>query len=162
VLELGNEELFSYPFLFMAGHFGVVLNETEVIHLRKHLNKGGFLLATACCGNSRFVKSFEGEMKKVFPDKELKEVPRDHLVYSALYKLTSITCITGADNTNKRREPTPLKGIEVDGRLAVVFSPEALTCGWSESGRCIKTCKRIAPEDALKIAANVVVYALTH
>jgi hypothetical protein len=162
VLELNDDELFSQPFLFMAGHFGVVLRESEVENLHKHLTRGGFLLATACCGNPSFTRTFEREMKRVFPNQELKPIPREHLVYRSLFPLTTIHCLQGADGSNKQDLPTPLSGLELDGRLAVVFSPQALTCGWASSGTCIESCRRIAPDDARKIAANVAVYSLTH
>ena len=162
VLELTDEALFSYPFLFMAGHHGLVLSEAEVERLRIHLTKGGFLLATACCGNTRFADSFEREMKKVLPSQKLAVIRREHLVYRSLYTLTTIHCLSGEAGTDSRFEPTPLKGIELDGRLAVIFCPQALTCGWANSGKCIASCRRIAPDDARKIAANVVVYSLTH
>jgi hypothetical protein len=162
VLELKNDELFSHPFLFMAGHFGVVLSESEVKALRNHLSRGGFLLATACCGNPSFTRTFEREMKKVFPNQALKIIPREHLIYRSLFPLGTIHSLSGADGSRSAIEPAPLSGIEIEGRLAVVFSPLALTCGWANSGRCIESCRRIAPDDACKIAANVVVYCLTH
>jgi len=162
VLTLTDGELASYPFLFMAGHFGAVLSDSEVIRLREHLTKGGFLLATACCGNPSFTRRFEREMKRVLPEAKLEPLPPEHLVYRALYAIESVTCLSGADLSHQRRERAPLQGIAINGRLAVVFSPKALTCGWTESGTCISSCERIAPEDARKIAANIVVFALTH
>lgn len=163
VLKLTDEALFSYPFLFMAGHLGLVLSETEVERLRSHLTKGGFLLATACCGSPSFAGSFEREMKKVFPSQKLAVIPREHLIYRSLYPLTTIHCLSGELGTaNPYYGPTPLKGIEIDGRLVVVFCPPALTCGWASSGKCTAGCGRVAPDDARKLAANVVVYSLTH
>ena len=164
VLKLTDEALFSHPFLFMAGHHGLVLSETEVDRLRTHLTKGGFLLATACCGSPSFANSFEREMKKVFPSHKLAVIRPEHLVYRSLYKLTTIHCLSGASGTDSSFDfdPMPLKGIEIDGRLAVVFCPPALTCGWATSGTCIASCRRVAPDDARKLAANIVVYALTH
>ena len=162
VLTLEDGELPSYPFLFMAGHFGVVFKDSEVLRLREHLTKGGFLLATACCGNPSFARSFAREMKRVFPKAELKPLPPEHLVYRSLYAIESVTCLSGADLSNPHQERAPLQGIEINGRVAVIFSPKALTCGWTQSGTCIPSCERIAPEDARKLAANIVVFALTH
>jgi hypothetical protein len=164
VVKLTDEALFSYPFLFMAGHLGLVLSDTEVERLRTHLTKGGFLLATACCGSPSFAASFEREMNKVLPSRKLAVIRRDHLVYRSLYTLKTIHSLSGESGTASpnNSEPTPLKGIEIDGRLAVVFCPPALTCGWASSGDCIASCRRVAPDDARKIAANVVIYSLTH
>jgi len=162
VLTLEDPGLFSYPFLFMTGHFGCRLNEGEVVNLREHLTKGGFLFAAACCGNESFTKAFEGEMKKVFPNKELKLLPPEHPVFHTFYTIEKAKCLFGASEASERIERPPLRGIDVDGRTVVILSPYALTCGWTRKATCIDSCKRVATEDAFKIGINVIIYALTH
>jgi len=55
-----------------------------------------------------------------------------------------------------------IRGIDIDGRTVVIFSPYALTCGWTRRATCISSCKRFATEDAFKIGINIIIYALTH
>lgn len=159
VLTLESPEIFLYPFLFMTGHHGCRLNEAEVANLREHLTKGGFLLATACCGNEPFAKCFEREMKKVFPDADLKVIPPDHPVYHSFYTIQEVKLFFGA---SQRAEGPSLKGIDIDGRTAVILSPYALTCGWTKQGTCGASCRRIAAVDAFKMGVNIVIYALTY
>ena len=64
--------------------------------------------------------------------------------------------------TDAKKEVPLLRGIEVDGRTVVVFSPLALTCGWTRRATCTAACKRYATEDAFKIGINVIIYAMTH
>ena len=123
-LTLEDPELARYPFLVMVGHYGVTLNEEEVSALRIHLSRGGFLLATACCGNGSFARRFEREMKKVFPERPLDTLPPEHDIYKVFHDIHGVTCFVGPNNSkaNRRVEPALLRGIELEGRTAVVFS----------------------------------------
>ena len=86
----------------------------------------------------------------------------EHPVYRVFYPLAGVRCYTGADESNVSTEHTPLRGIAIDGRTAVILSPRALTCGWTRRSSCIRSCRRIATEDAFKLAVNIILYALTH
>ncbi len=162
VFALGDPDIFSYPFLFMAGHYGPILNDEEVANLREHLTRGGFLFATSCCGNASFTINFEREMRKIFPDSELKLLPPEHPVFTTFYTIKEAKCLFGASETDTNMVRPLLKGIDVDGRTVVIFSPVALTCGWTRRATCTASCKRYATEDAFRIGINVIIYALTH
>ncbi len=161
-LTLEDPDIFSHPLLFMAGHYGPILNESEITNLREHLTKGGFLLATSCCGNDSFTKTFYREMKKVFPDKEFEPLPPEHPVFHTFYTIEKVRCLFGAGEENEKIKPPPLRGIDIEGRTVVIFSPYALTCGWTRRSNCIASCIRFATEDAFKIGINAIIYALTH
>ena len=53
-----------------------------------------------------------------------------------------------------------LHGLTIDGRLAVVYSPYALGCGWD--GHECHECRGLVPADASRLGANIILYALTH
>ena len=53
-----------------------------------------------------------------------------------------------------------LWGLELDGRLALVYSPFALGCGLE--GQEFDGCWGLVAEDARRLAANIILYALTH
>src|SRR4030067_3414869 len=82
VVSIMDENLFSYPFLFMTGHGNVKFSDQEVDRLRKFLTSGGFLLANDSYGLN---EAFRREMKKVFPEEELKELPFNHGIYHSYY-----------------------------------------------------------------------------
>ena len=71
-VELGSDEMFAYPFLFLTGHGNIVLSSEEAAALRNYLSEGGFLYVDDDYGLDN---AFRREIKKVFPDKELVELP---------------------------------------------------------------------------------------
>ena len=174
VVALWDQEVFQYPWLFMTGHHTFELTDVEVQNLREHLSRGGSLLATACCGSECFTGSFESAMAKVFPQRPLRPLPPSHPVFQVPYNVTHVTHFytyrSDRSKHHRQVERPILKGIEIDGRTAVIFSPYALTCGWTRRGTCGGhgfgesqfACRRVAEEDAFKLGVNAVMYALTH
>jgi len=79
-VEVGSEQLFSYPMVFMTGHGNIALQDKDVRALRTYLEQGGFLYADDDYGMD---KAFRREMKKVFPENELVELPFTHGIYRA-------------------------------------------------------------------------------
>jgi hypothetical protein len=71
-VDIGSEQLFSYPLAFLTGHGNIALSESEVRALRTYLDNGGFLFADDDYGMD---KAFRREMKKVFSDNPLVELP---------------------------------------------------------------------------------------
>jgi hypothetical protein len=72
VVEVGSSELFTYPFVHMTGHGNVVFSEAEAENLRKYLISGGFLHIDDNYGLDKYIRT---ELKKVFPELELVELP---------------------------------------------------------------------------------------
>jgi len=70
-----SPEIFDYPFVFMTGHGNISFNEKDRENLRDYLLRGGFLYADDDYGMDT---SFRREIKKVFPEKELIELPSSH------------------------------------------------------------------------------------
>src|SRR4051812_26222711 len=65
VVEVGNPDLFNYPFIHMTGHGNVIFSEQEAKNLRNYLIGGGFLHISDNYGMDAFIRK---EMKKVFPE----------------------------------------------------------------------------------------------
>ncbi len=64
----------------------------------------------------------------------------------------------------KKRAPAYLKGITIQNRYGVIYSPMDVGCGWKgdeDEGTQCGFSKGIVGEDAMKVVENVVVYALT-
>ena len=62
-IEVGNLELFNYPFVHMTGHGNVVFSVGDAQNLRNYLIGGGFLHIDDNYGMDKFVRN---EIKKVF------------------------------------------------------------------------------------------------
>jgi len=71
------------------------VSNAEVERLRAYLKAGGFLLADSCCGRDAFAFSFEREMKKVFPEAELKVLAPEHPVFSVSHEIKSTAFTPG-------------------------------------------------------------------
>ena len=154
VVSILNEDLFSYPYLYITGHGNIRFSDKEVERLRKYLINGGFLHADDCYGMD---KSFRREMKKVFPEQDFIELPFSHKIYHSFYDFP--------DGLPKIHEhdggPPHGYGIYYEGRLVVFYSFNTdLGDGWEDPD-----VHNDPPEkrlSALKMGTNIVVYALTN
>ncbi len=149
-----GEELFNYPYAYITGHGNIKLTDEEVKILREYLTKGGFLHAD---DNYGMDKSFRREINRVFPDKELVEIPFSHEIFSAHYKFTK-----GLPKIHEHDGGPPKAfGLFHNKRLILFYSLNTdLGDGWEDPE------VHNDPEDkrqaALKMGTNIVVYALTH
>ncbi|TMC59986.1 MAG: DUF4159 domain-containing protein, partial [Chloroflexi bacterium] len=78
VVTLTEDKLWSVPYLHMTGHGNVHFSDAELRTLRQWLQQGGFLHAS---DNYGMDESFRREIKRLFPDHDLVEVPLDHPIY---------------------------------------------------------------------------------
>jgi hypothetical protein len=120
-LAPSDPELFRYPFAVLSSDAAMpVFADTEVSSLRRYLSYGGFLLvddASAQNGGA-FEKSARDLLARVVPAGKLQRVPRDHVLYKSFYLL---------DGPTGRSVARPdVEGIDVGGRLAVLYSPNDL------------------------------------
>ncbi len=152
-VEIPDPELFSYPYLYMTGHGNIRFTDEEVAILRNYFAAGGFLHAD---DNYGMDSSFRREIKKVFPDSPLIELPFDHPIYSSFY--------TFADGLPKIHEhdgkPAQGFGIFYDNRLVVFYTYECdLGDGWEDPG--VHDDPPEKREAALQMGTNIIVYSLT-
>lgn len=151
-VDLMSEELFSYPVLFMTGHGRIIFSQEEADRLRKYLTSGGFLYADDDYGMDEY---FRSEIKKVFPDKELIELPFSHPIYHCHFDFP--------DGLPKIHEhdggPPHGYGIFHEGRLVVFYTVATnISDGWPDPQvHGDPEEKRL---EALKMGTNIFVYAL--
>ncbi len=153
VVELTDPNLFKYPYLYMTGHGEIRFTDEEAKILRQYLTNGGFLHADDCYGMD---SSFRREMRKVFPDSPLIELPFDHPIYHSFYDFPDgLPKIHEHDN-----KPPQGFGIFYENRLVVFYSYETdLGDGWEDPD--VHNDPPEKREAALKMGINIVVYALT-
>lgn len=149
-----SADLFRVPFLYMTGHHDFTFSEQEVQNLRAYLMNGGFLLADACCGRTAFDDAFRREVQRILPGRKLEPIPLNDPMYSSLYLIDEVEFVL------RGAEAPRLEGIRVDGFYAVVYSKDDLGNGWE--GVEHPYIDGVAPTDSLKLAMNVIMYALTH
>ena len=89
--------LADHPYLYMTGHGNVAFSPQERQALRRYLLGGGFLHADDFWG--RWEKAnFEEQMRKVFPDRSLEELPLSHPVFHTFYDLDTVMQIPNVSN----------------------------------------------------------------
>lgn len=153
VVEPGSAALFQFPFLFACGHGNMKFTPIEVANLRRYLTSGGFLWVDDDFG---IAPSFRREMKRVFPDAELVELPYSHPVFHGLYEFPG-----GLPKIHEHDGgPARAYGIVRDGRLVVFFSYDCdLGDGLEDEEVFHDPAEK--REAALRMALNIVYYALT-
>ena len=114
VIEIMDKNLFHHPFLYMTGHGDIRLTNAERLRLRKYLIGGGFLWAD---DNYGLDQSLRRELRSLFPENPLVELPSTHPLYSSFYKLPGLPKIHEHDG-----KPAEGLGIFFEGRLVVFYS----------------------------------------
>jgi len=153
-VEITDPELFHYPYLYMNGHGNVRFTDEEVKILRSYFAAGGFLHAD---DNYGMDSSFRREIKKVFPDSPLVELPFNHPIYSSFYSFPN-----GLPKIHEHDgKPAQGFGIFYENRLVVFYTYECdLGDGWEDPE--VHNDPPEKREAALKMGVNIVVYTLTH
>ncbi len=153
-VDINDEKLFSYPFLFMTGHGNINLTDADAARLRKYCENGGFLYADDDYGMD---KSFRREMKKVFPGQDIRELPYSFGLYHCYYDFPH-----GVPKTHEHDgKPAQGFGLFHNGRLVVYYTYESNPSdGWDPPD--IHGDPPDKRQEALRFGTNIVVWALTH
>jgi hypothetical protein len=161
-VRLRIDELATSPLLFLTGHYAFTLSPAETSALAEHLRRGGFLLAEACCGREAFDSSLRSVVAEMFGPDALRELPAGHDIYRGRpgFNLPAVAYKPAALARDPDLRAPQLWGVELDGRLALVYSPFSLGC--SMDGHVCHDCLGVEGQDASKLGANIVLYALTH
>ena len=152
-IKLTDNNANHYPYYYLTGHWNIKFTNNEIISLREILSNGGFLHAD---DNYGMDKSFRREIKKIFPNKELIELPHNHPIFKSYYNLTNgLPKIHEHDN-----KPPQALGIFNNDKLIVLYTYESdLGDGWEDSS--VHNCPEELRENALKMGVNIIYYALT-
>lgn len=151
-VDISTDEIFSYPFLFMTGHGNIVFSNSEVERLLKYLENGGFLYVDDDYGLDN---AFRREIKKVFPDNPLIELPFSYGLYNCFYEFPA-----GPPKTHEHDDkPSRGFGIFINKRLAVYYTYESNPSdGWAD--REVHNNPETIREEALKFGTNIVLWSM--
>jgi len=149
-IEVGSPEIFNFPLVHLTGHGNIVLSENEAANLRTYLEAGGFLHVDDNYGLDEY---FRREIKKVFPDKKLVELPPNHPIFNQKYSFEEgIPKIHEHDN-----KPPQAFGIFIEDRLVCLYTYETdLGDGWEDEA--VHNDPPEVREKALKMGANIITF----
>ena len=149
-VEVGSSDIFQFPLLHMTGHGNVFFSETDAENLRNYLVSGGFLHIDDNYGMEPYIIK---ELKKVFPDKDLVELPVSHAIFNIEYKFPK-----GLPKIHEHDGKRPQAfGLFHENRLMLLFTYESdLGDGWEDPE--VHNDPAEVREKALKMGANIVKY----
>lgn len=153
-INADSADLFQFPFAVMTGEKSFTLTDAQRQNLRDYLEGGGFLVASAGCSSPEWSGSFRQEIGAIFPEIRLKPLENSHPVYSTVFRINGLT-------TKKHGASPRLEGLELDGRIILIFSTDGLNDTANAGGDCC-CCGGDEIVNASQVNVNLLAYALTH
>lgn len=177
ILELTDKELGDFPFIYIVEPGRLTFSDEEVEALRRYLLNGGFLMCDDFWGD-RDWRCFTNELHKVFPTREIIELPLAHRIFHGVFDLKEKPQVPGVDwgrdsqYTGITYETSHGAGAETPHYRAILDDKKrimVLLChntdlgdGWEHEGDDAYYFKEFAEKRAYPMAINIVFYALTH
>jgi len=167
-VSLADPDLRRFPVVYAVEVGRMDMTEEEVEGLRSYLDAGGFLIVDDFWGTREWAQ-FEYNMRRVFPDRPIVDLPPDHPLFSAYYDIEEVLQVPNIGNarrgyqTHERDGYVPfVRGIHDDnGRLMVVvnFNTDLGDAWeWAEDPSYPLRFSTFAYE----MGANMIVYAMSH
>ena len=149
-VEPSSPDLFSYPFVHMTGHGNVVFSDSDVNNLKNYLTAGGFLHIDDNYGMDQYIRK---EIKKLFPNNDLVEIPSSHLIFQKPNAFPN-----GLPKIHEHDGKRPQAfGIFVANKLVLLYTYECdLGDGWEDPE--VNNDPKEVREKALKMGANIINY----
>ncbi len=161
IVPLESKEIFNSPFCYLSGHKLVQFTEREVANFKAYVQRGGFVFVDDCNHDidGLFALSFEAQMRTLFGPDSLKKIPNKHPLYHAFFEFNDGPPTTGFELNGWGDDLVHdyLKGIEVEGRIGMLYSNKDYGCEWDYDFRN----KRWLAQDNTRFGVNIIMYALT-
>ena len=151
-VRLDSDAVFDMPFCVFSGEDGFTLSEQERKNLRRYLLGGGFILSSPSCSNEDWDASLRRELALAMPEYPLHKISMKHAIFSTINQITSLPCKNG--NT------ALLEGMEVNGRIVMIYSREGLNDVHNATGCCCCGGNEIL--NAASVNVNIFTYALLY
>ncbi len=169
VMSLDDSRLFLYPWIYFVEPGNLALTDADASVLREFLLRGGTAMFDDFHGPAEW-DHFAGEMRKVFPNRPIVDLPPDHPVFNSLYRITEYPQIPGlgsfiAGRTwEKGGYVAKLRTIMDETGRAMLFVNWNTDMGdgleWSNAEDFPGYIRYT--DRAYRMAINEIVYALTH
>jgi hypothetical protein len=172
VVRLTDPALFRCPFTMAADVGTIELSALEANRLREYLLKGGFLWVDDFWGTLAW-DQWSSEMRRVFPEYPIKDVPRDHPIRHTMFNITRVPQVTNINawrrtggDTQERGYDSPYANfraiIDGKGRIMVLMTHNTdIGDSWERENEDREFFLRFSP-DGYALGINAVLYALTH
>jgi hypothetical protein len=169
VLTLDDPRLFTYPWIYFVEPGTLKLTDSDAATLREFLLRGGTAVFDDFHGPYEW-ESFAEQMKRVFPDREITEVPKGHAVFNCFYKIDEYPQVAGLGSYMAGRSwekggyVSHLRTVLDDNGRPMVFINWNTDMGdgweWSNAAEFPDYVKYTSM--AYHMGINEIVYSLTH
>jgi hypothetical protein len=166
-IDLSDDSLFNYPFLYAVEVGQWRLSEYEAGRLREYLLRGGFLMTDDFHGRDEWLR-FTDSMYRVFPDRPIVDIEDQHEILRVVYEVDEriqvpgLVSILGNTTFEKGGREPHWRGIyDDDDRLMVIINHNMdLGDAWehADDTRYPQEMTTLA----LHFAVNYVIYGMTH
>jgi hypothetical protein len=157
IFSFQNDDCFKYPIAYLCEPGYLNLSKEEAHRMAEYLLRGGFLIVDDFRGEREFY-NFRYQMKQVFPDRSLEEIPRTHPIWTCFYDISKLMI----EPPYSRFLTPQYFGISDDkGRLMMVVDyNNDVSEYWEWSDNPLYPIDE--SNEAYKYGVNYVMYALTH
>ncbi len=152
-VEIRSDRLFNYPFLYASGHGNIRFSDEDLERLRRYLLGGGFLFINDSYGMDKAVRR---EVARLFPDRQLVELPFSHPIYHCFYDFPN-----GLPKIHEHDNKPPQGFGVLDGERVVLFYAYESDIGDGWEDPQVHNDPPRKREAALKMGVNLACYALT-
>jgi Domain of unknown function (DUF4159)/Prenyltransferase and squalene oxidase repeat len=152
-----DPNLIYYPLVYVHGRAGASFSKEDVDALRKHVEPGGgTIFADAACGSPAFDASFRRLVAELFPNNPLVPIPKDDELLSTkvFFDLKDVQYTKAAGGS---KDYPQLEGVKINGHWSIIYSKYDIGCALERHSAL--DCKGYTYDSALRIAANIVIYA---
>ena len=88
IVQLEEEDIFSYPFVYVSEPGFMDLTAKEADNLREYFDRGGFIMFDDFRG--RDLAHLGTQLKKVYPSREMIRLEVEHPIFRSLYTLDTL------------------------------------------------------------------------
>ena len=152
-----DPNLIYYPLVYIHGRAVLTFDNEDLEALRHHLDPGGgTLFADAACGSPTFDGSFRKFVAQLLPNNPLVPIPRIDELYGTKVAF-DLSDVRYTDSAGGAHDFPQLEGIKINNHWAIIYSKYDIGCALERHTGM--ECKGYVHESAVKIAANIVIYA---
>jgi len=160
-----GDDVYYWPFL-ISGLVGAwELPDSQAEKLRNYLLRGGFLLCDSFYGTNEWL-GFQATMRRVFPDRQIVELPATHPIFHIVFDLTDRPQIPTWQHLpwgyrNDGAEPYWRAILDDDDRVMVMIAfNNDIADGWQRADE--PRYPQAESTLAIRLGVNFAVYAMTH
>lgn len=152
-----DPNLVYHPLLYIHGRAALTFGKDDLGHLRRHLDPGrGTIFADSACGSVPFDTAFRRFVAELLPNNPMVPIPHNDEIYTEKVGF-DLAHVQYSKAAGGGQDFPQLEGVKLNGRWAIIYSKYDIGCALERHQGL--DCKGYSYESALKIAANIVIYA---